>query len=70
MFIPDNVNIGSSSHISASSTSDPLSPFLHARVAHVALVARVARAGVRNSSEISASVHHSDCLPILHGKHI
>ena len=67
MFIPDNVNIGSSSHISASSTSDPLSPFLHARVARVA---RVARAGVRNSSEISASVHHSDCLPILHGKHI
>ena len=52
---------GSSSHTSASSTSDHLSAFLHALVAlGVACIARVA---VRNSSYLSASFHRSDCLP-------
>ena len=55
LFIPENFNGGSSSHSSASSTSDPLSTFLPA------CVACVSRAGVRN--QILASFRHSDCLP-------
>ena len=52
---------GSSSHTSASSTSDHLSAFLRALVARV--VACIARVAVRNSSYLLASFHRSDCLP-------